>query len=282
MKKVNNEIPIKYIIFTLTGICLVMIICSFAFNGFASPVKNAVSFVVSPATKGMNKLGFYMINKKEDYEKFKSIKEENESLKKQIADMQNDNALSVQDQNELEQLRKLYKLDNEYMDYETVGARIISKDTSNWYSTFTIDKGSDDGIEENMNVIGDGGLVGIVYEVQKNYSLVRSIIDDESNVSAQFAQTSDKCIVKGSLKLMNDGVIQVFNINKDAQINEGDMIVTSNISSRFLPGILIGYVKDITNDSNNLTKSALLTPVVDFAHLDIVLIIKEQKNTGEE
>ena len=132
-----------------------------------------------------------------------------------------------------------------------------------------------------MNVIGDGGLVGIVYEVGENYSMVRSIIDDESNVSAQFASTSDKCIVKGSLQLINDGVLKVFNINKDANIVEGDMIVTSNISSKFLPGILIGYVKNVTDDANNLTKSAELTPVVDFAHLDIVLIIKQLKDTGK-
>ena len=92
---------------------------------------------------------------------------------------------------------------------------------------------------------------------------------------------SEMCIRdRGSLQLINEGVLKVFNINKDADISEGDMIVTSNISSKFLPGILIGYVKDIENDSNNLTKSAYLTPVVDFAHLDIVLIIKQQKYTG--
>jgi len=128
-----------------------------------------------------------------------------------------------------------------------------------------------------MNVIGDGGLVGIVYDVNKSSAKVRSIIDDESNVSAQFASTSDKCIVKGSLTLLNDGVVQVFDIYKSAEINEGDMVVTSNISSKFLPGILIGYVKNIEDDSNNLTKSAYLTPVVDFAHLDTVLIIKQKK-----
>ena len=80
---------------------------------------------------------------------------------------------------------------------------------------------------------------------------------------------------------MNDGVLQVFNINKDANIQDGDMVVTSNISSKFLPGILIGYIKDIKEDSNNLTKSAYLTPVVDFAHLDIVLVIKEEKANPE-
>lgn len=257
-----------------------LIICSFVFDGFARPVRSAAADIMNPIAKGMNKAGNWFVTKGEEITEFRTIKKENEELKSQIADLQNQNALSVEDRNELEHLKQLFELSEQYSEYDTVGARIISKDTSNWYSSFTIDKGSKDGIEVDMNVIGDGGLVGIIYDVYDNYSLVRSIVDDESNVSAQFASTSDKCIVKGSLQLLNDGVLKVFNIHKDAQVKEGDMIITSNISSKFLPGILIGYVKDIEEDSNNLTKSAYLTPVVDFAHLDIVLIIKQKKSTG--
>lgn len=279
-RRKSREIPTKYILFALTFVCMVTIVASFIFEGFATPVKSAVSYVMVPVTKGMNQVGTWVNEKVDEIQSFSSIKKENEELKQTIAELQNKNALSVEERNELEQLRDLYELDQQYSDYETVGARIISKDTSNWYSTFTINKGCKDGIEVDMNVIGDGGLVGIVYEVGENYAIVRSIIDDESNVSAQFASTSDQCIVKGSLQLMNDGVLKVFNINKNAQVTNGDMIVTSNISSKFLPGILIGYVKDIEEDANNLTKSAYLTPVVDFAHLDIVLVIKQQKFTG--
>lgn len=276
----KRDIEPKYILYSLTAVCLVLIICSFVFEGFASPIRSFASDIMNPIAKGMNQAGTWCVKKGEDIKEFKNIKRENEDLKNQVADLQNQNALSVEDRNELEQLQALFQLSEQYAEYETVGARIISKDTSNWYATFTIDKGSKDGIVVDMNVIGDGGLVGIVYEVFENYSLVRSIVDDESNVSAQFASTSDKCIVKGSLQLLNDGVLQVFNINKDAKIKEGDMIVTSTISKKFLPGILIGYVKEIEEDSNNLTKSAYLTPVVDFAHLDIVLVIKQQKDTG--
>lgn len=277
----NREIQPKYILFALSFLCLVTIVASFIFDGFATPVKSAVAYVMTPVTKGMNNVGTWLNDKADDISEFRNIRKENEELKNAIADLQNKNALTVEERNELDQLRELYKLDVQYSEYETVGARIISKDTSNWYATFTIDKGSDDGIEVDMNVIGDGGLIGIVCEVGDNYAIVRSIIDDESNVSAQFASTSDKCIVKGSLQLINDGILQVFNINKDANVTEGDMLVTSNISSKFLPGILIGYVKDISDDTNNLTKSAYVTPVVDFAHLDIVLIIKQQKYTGQ-
>lgn len=282
MRRRNKfSFPTKYILFILSFICMVLIVMSFAFKGFATPVKSAASYVLVPVTKGMNDVGMWFSDKSHEIKEFNKLKKENKNLKNQIADLQNKYALSVEEQNELNQLRDLYQLSSVYSDYEKVGAHIVSKDTSNWYSKFTIDKGSKDGIEVNMNVIGDGGLVGIVCEVGKNYSIVRSIIDDESNVGSQFASTSDKCIVKGDLKMMNEGVLTIFNIDKDAQVKEGDMIVTSNTSSKFLPGILIGYAKDIKDDSNNLTKSAVLTPVVDFAHLDTVLVIKQQKIIGD-
>lgn len=276
----KKTIPTKYILFTLSFLCMLLIVLSFIIPNFANPVKDAVSTAIVPVSKGMNEVGSWFSARKDDLSELRDVMAENKTLNAKIAELQNKNALSVEEKNELNQLRELFELSEQYSSYDTVASRIINMDSSNWFSTFTIDKGSKDGIEVDMNVIGDGGLIGIVSEVGDNYSIVRSIIDDESNVYAQFASTSDRCIVKGSLQLLNEGVLKVFDIKKDANISEGDMIVTSSISSKFLPGILIGYVKNIENDPNNLTKSAYLTPVVDFAHLDIVLVIKQQKYTG--
>ena len=94
---------------------------------------------------------------------------------------------------------------------------------------------------------------------------VRSIIDDSSNVSALILSTSDKCIVKGDLTLMNDGKIRFEQLaNNGSEIKEGEQVVTSHISSKYLQGILIGYVSEITTDANNLTRSGYITPAVDF------------------
>jgi len=126
-----------------------------------------------------------------------------------------------------------------------------------------------------MNVIAGNGLVGIVEEVRKNNSVVRSIIDDSSNVYGMFLKTSDTCVVKGDLKKLEKGVISVELIKKDADIHDGYEVVTSNISDKYLQGILIGYISNITMDSNNLTKTADLTPAVNFERLQEVLIITE-------
>ena len=191
--------------------------------------------------------------------------------------LQQENSLLAQNKSELSRLRDLYKLDKDYSSYKKIGAQVIGKSTSRFFNTFTINRGSDDGIKEDMNVISGGGLVGIVYDVGKNYAKVRSIIDDESSVSVSFANTSDTGIASGDLKLMEDGVMLVTEIPKEAKVSEGDMVVTSKISNKFLPGILVGYVTETTKDSNELTQSGKIIPVVDFEHIDEVLVITKLK-----
>ena len=207
------------------------------------------------------------------------LQEENKKLKAQLEELQEDNNLLAQNKYELDRLRDLYQLDKDYKQYPKTAARIIGRDTGNYFNIFTIDKGSDDGIKKYMNVIAGGGLVGIVFDVGKNYSKVRSIIDDESSVSVAFANASDTAIVSGDLQLISDGLLNITGITKDVSVMEGDMIVTSQISDKYLPGILVGYVQSVKKDSNELTQSGYITPVADFVHLSEVLVILEVKET---
>ena len=133
-----------------------------------------------------------------------------------------------------------------------------------------------------MNVMSGNGLVGIITSTGPNWATVRSIIDDESNLSAMVLNTSDNMIVSGNLELYSKGSISFSNLNDENNVVvAGDQIVTSHISDKYLPGILIGYIDEIESDSNNLTKSGLLRPAVDFEHLDVVLVITELKQTKE-
>ena len=111
------------------------------------------------------------------------ILSENENLKAQIDNLTEQNNKLIQDQTEYVRLQQMYNLDQQYTEYPKIAAEIISKDPGNWYDTFVINKGSNDGIQKDMNVIADGGLVGLVEEVSSNSATVRSIIDDSSSVS---------------------------------------------------------------------------------------------------
>ena len=193
-----------------------------------------------------------------------------------------ENTKFQQERYELNQLRQLLKLDEEYSEYEKIGAKIISRDSNNWFSSFTINKGSNDGIQVNCNVMAGSGLVGRVTSVGPNYAKVTSIIEDNNNTSGLLLSTGDHLIVTGDLTTIAQGMIS-FNklVDSDHKAAVGDKIVTSNISEHYLPGILIGYISNIEIDSNNLTKSGTLTTAVDFEHLEDVLVIMELKQTVE-
>ena len=215
----------------------------------------------------------------DNFETLQDMKKENKKLQSKVDDLTIDNTRLRQDQYELERLRELYKLDENYSDYKKIGAHVISNSGSNWFSDFTIDKGSKDGLKKDMNVIAGNGLVGIVYDVSAHTAKVRTIINDTSMVSAMFLKTNDSCIVNGSLDTMEDGYLEVVYISKDAKVKNGDELVTSYVSSKFNEGITIGKVSDIKLDSTKLTKTAKVTPIVDFKHLKEVLVITDLKKT---
>ncbi len=273
----------KYVLFALTAFCICMIGITTINSSLLNPVRNAVGYVLVPIQRGVNAVGNGIYNETVNVGKLRGALEENAALKKQVAELTEENVRLRSEQFELERLRTLYELDSQYMQYNKVGARIIAKDSGNWYSVFRINKGADDGIAVDMNVIADGGLVGIVTDVGRNYATVRSIIDDASEVSAMAQQSGDICIVSGDLQLFREGRLTLGYMEKDDDIKDGDMIVTSNISGKFLPGILIGYASDITVDYNdNLTKSGYLIPAAQFDRLQEVLVITDLKNTGTD
>lgn len=281
-KRTKHTIPAKYILTFLSCSCALLIIVSFISEPFGNTIKNSAAQIVVPVQKGMNHVGLWLADKSDTIKEYAKLQDENKELKQKLADIQSQNSILIQQQSELEKLRELYQLDDIYSDYPKVAARVISMQPDNWFSEFTIDKGSEDGIEVDMNVLADAGLVGRVTYVGKNYSKVTTIINDSSNVSAKSASTSDNCIVSGDLELMNEGYIRASGISKDAGIKDGDMLLTSYISDKYLPGILIGYITNITDDGNKLTKSGYLMPVVDFSQIEEVLVITQLKETVED
>lgn len=282
-KKKQSKFPAKYVLLIMTIFCAVIIGCSLKTSG-SGPVSAAAGAVLAPMQKGVNQLGSGLTNLRGHLRTKKSLEKENEELRTQLADAQQ-NLNQVQlNQEELDNLKSLYDMDQNYADYDKIAANVIGKDAGNWFSVFLIDRGSNDGITVGMNVLADGGLAGIVIQVGPNYAKVRSIIDDNSNVSARNLSTSDLCVVSGSLKTMNESSLIDFDDlrDKEDQAKVGDQIVTSNISDMFLEGIPIGYITDIKTDSNNLTKSGHIATIVDFEHLDDVFVILQTKDISTD
>ena len=231
------SVPSKYILIFLTVLCSGMMLMTFSTDLFNKPLNAFAGYVVVPFQRGISSVGGWFSTRAEELSQIRSLLSENESLKQQVAELTAENIQLQQEKYELNTLQALYEIDEQYAGYDKTGARIIARDSGNWYQSFTIDKGSDDGIAVDMN----------------------------------------------DLELMQQGVIRFSQLLDSADaVAEGDKIVTSSISDKYLPGILIGYVSEITLDSNKLTKSGTVIPAVDFEHLEEVLVILKLKQTVTE
>ena len=281
MKKPNLDLSPGKIFFILVCICFALMVGTYFRSETAIPVRTAIGAVIVPLQRGTNKIGLKLFDLSEKHKTMEQLTAENESLSAENEFLRQQLALTENNTKELNRINDLLEMKESLEQYETTGARIISRDSENWYAKFNIDKGINDGIRENMVVVNGEGLVGIVTAVGPNYATVTSIIDDAMNVSAMSVTTKANCIVRGDTKSLNDGVIQIRYLNKQDQINEGDTIVTSNISDYYLPGILIGYATNLKMDNNELTQSGNLVPAVDFSNLNEVLVILTLKETGK-
>ena len=276
-KKIRISLRPKHLLYALLFLWFMCIYISFQYGELLLPVKTAVGNLITPMQDGINTIGTFMTDRVELFESKRALQKENEQLKAEINELRKQNSILVSDSYELSALRELYEVGKKYSDYPMVAASIISKDSNGYFSSFVVNKGARDGIRKDMNVIAGNGLVGIVTEVGNNYSRIRAIIDDMSYVSGMFLKTNDTCDVKGSIETMNDGYIPVEAISRHADIEENYEVVTSYISDKYLPGILIGFVSDIEIDASNMAKCAKLMPVVDFEHIENVLIITQLK-----
>lgn len=285
MKKKNQMSHTnRYILLGLSIFCVLMMVLSSFSDKVGGPFKTVANVTVIPLQQGMNQIGGWMGDMKDNFSTMKQLKSENKKLREQVDALTTENNYLQEERYEFERLQELYKLDQNYAEYEKTAAHVIGKDAGNWFGTFTIDKGSKDGIEVNMNVLAGSGLVGIVTDVGPTWAKVRSIIDDSSNISAMAISTSDTCIVSGDMALMGTGQIAFSQMeNNDNVVAVGDQIVTSYISDKCLQGILIGSVSEVNVDSNNLTRSGYITPAVDFKNIQEVLVITTTKAelTGE-
>ena len=237
-KRTKFSIPSKYLLLLLTFACILLMAVTFFTDYSATPLNKLVGYVIVPFQNGVSRIGAWISVRVDELGELRVVLQENQELKQKVDELTVQNTQLQQDKYELNNLRELYKLDEQYSGYEKVGARIIARDSGNWFHSFIINKGSDDGLAMDMNVIAGGGLVGRIVDIGTNWSKVNAIINDNSNVSGMVLASSDILMVKGSLELMADGVIGFEQLTDSAdKVQVGDKVVTSNISDKYLPSI---------------------------------------------
>ena len=279
-KKLQFRIHLKskHLLVIMTFFCGSAVVSTLASGVTSEPLAEAAGMIVVPFEKSINGIGSWIGEINQTFQDKQDLIDKNQELQDAVDTLTEQNNILIQNQSELSRLQELYNLDEEYSSYPKVAARIISKDPGNWYDTFMINRGSNDGIRVDNNVIAGKGLVGIVTEVGPNWATVRAIIDDSSNVSAMTVGTDDTCVVEGELELIDEGKLRFSQLyDKDDKVTVGERVVTSNISEKFVEGLFIGYVSEIELDTNNLTKTGTIVTPVDFQHLKDVFVITVNK-----
>ena len=268
----------KHLLVIMTFFCGSAVVSTLASGVTSEPLAEAAGMIVVPFEKSINGIGSWIGEINQTFQDKQDLIDKSQELQDAVDTLTEQNNILIQNQSELSRLQELYNLDEEYSSYPKVAARIISKDPGNWYDTFMINRGSNDGIRVDNNVIAGKGLVGIVTEVGPNWATVRAIIDDSSNVSAMTVGTDDTCVVEGELELIDEGKLRFSQLyDKDDKVTVGERVVTSNISDKYVEGLFIGYVSEIELDTNNLTKTGTIVTPVDFQHLKDVFVITVNK-----
>ena len=268
----------KHLLVIMTFFCGSAVVSTLASGVTSEPLAEAAGMIVVPFEKSIDGIGSWIGEISQTFQDKQELINKNQELQDAVDTLTEQNNILIQNQSELSRLQELYKLDEEYSSYPKVAARIISKDPGNWYDTFMINRGSNDGIRVVNNVISGKGLVGIVTEVGSNWATVRSIIDDSSYVSVMTVGTDDNCVVTGDLELIDEGKLRFSQLyDKDDKVTVGERIVTSNISDKYVEGLFVGYVSELELDTNNLTKTGTIVTPVDFKHLKDVFVITVNK-----
>jgi len=211
------------------------------------------------------------------------LESENQELEARVAELE----AQLQDYEELKQenerLRELTNFVSENEDLTYVGAKVIGSAPGHWFHILIINAGLKDGIAVDMPVVTGDGLAGRVVDCGPNFSRVMAIIDSSSGVSAIVERTRDHGIVKGSVSSGDeDKLLTLANLPLDADLVPGDTVITSGLSGVFPKGIPIGEVTEVSPSSDGMSNEAVVTPWVDFKHIEDVLIITTELVDIEE
>ncbi|MBR4701568.1 MAG: rod shape-determining protein MreC [Oscillospiraceae bacterium] len=210
--------------------------------------------------------------------RYESLQAENKELKKQIVAMEEDVRSADSLQRENERLHQLLGLTEEHEDWKRVSAYIISWDSSNWKSAFTIGKGTNSGITEGMVAITEyGQVVGKVTAAGSNWATVTTVLDSALGISATVASTGYTGKVEGALATGSEGLLRMNYLPTDSVLRNNDQVLTTG-STVYPRGLIIGYIIDADLDETGVAKYAILRPAADLDDLEQVFIITEYEN----
>lgn len=260
----------KKLIFIGIFIVVVIMFVAFFFRNSNNKVVSKVATVISKPISVV----YNLFNKNNvDSMDLETLRAEYEELKKQKDELEIQ-ALETQkviDENET--LKEMLEIKKEYQHYKTVMGKIIYREHDNWTQTFTINVGSNDGIQVDQTVVHKDGLVGYVSSVTDTTATVTTILDVSTAVSVSISTINEPAVVNGDLELKSQNRLKLTYIPLDTEIAVSDMLYTSGIGIKYPSSIPVGRIVEITNSKNDVNRYALVEPCVDISKISEVAVI---------
>lgn len=275
MKRIlKNKLVMLLIFLTLAAAVLIGIFAALSGREKASTAENIVLATEAPGQSAVHGIGGWISNIFSYFGSVKALKEENEALKlenieldKQLRDAR---GLEVENDS-LREMLDLVKTENKM---ELKAAKVVSKEPSDWYGGFTINKGSKDGIKKDMPVItANYALVGKITRVGTDWAEVMTVLDPECGVGGIIERSKVFGIVEGDFSLRYSGMCRFGYLERDADTEKGDYIETSGMGGIYPKGLLIGRITDIKEDNTNMSKYAVIEPLADISGIMQVLVV---------
>ena len=211
-----------------------------------------------------------------------TVHEQNKMLKNEIEQLRRENTMAEEYAAENVRLRELLSYKQSAHQFDLLAARVIGRDAALWTSMIVVDRGARDGVRENMPVVTGNGLVGRVTDVSPLSSKVQLILDVRSSVGTLIQRSDSRVtgIVTGTID--NPYMPQMVNIPRNADVEDGDAVVTSGFGGIYPKGIMVGRVAAQRGDDSGLLKIAVIETAVDFQRLEDVAIITASREAPPE
>ena len=239
-------------------------VASTAVQGVLAPLRAGANALTKQAEQIYN----YMF-------RYEALLAENEALKAEIAEMREDNRLADSVSRENDRLRDLLELQAAHEDYELVDGYIISRSSTDWTSSFTVNRGTSAGVEVGMCAItANGEVVGLVTEAGSNYCVVKSVLDSSLEISATIAASGYSGMVTGGYSTGEEGLLRMNYLPSSAVIRNRDQVVTAG-STVYPRNLILGYVVDAGLGDTGVAKFAVLEPAADIENLEQVFILTD-------
>ncbi len=276
MKKFLNS-KVK-VVLALTVVLAVALALTGALGRGGSWPQRAVQTLLTPLRAGVNDLTRQAQQIYSYIFRYETLEAENEELRARIAEMENDARTTDTLQRENQRLKELVGLKEEREDYELVSSYIITWDSNDWTSSFTINKGAGSGIQTDMVAItAQGEVVGLVTAVGSNWATVTTVLDSSLEVSAIIPSSGYAGMVQGAYTTGAEGMLRMDYLPTDAVIRNNDQVVTAG-STLYPRDLILGYVADAGFDETGVAKYAILTPAADFENLEQIFILTNYVN----